>query len=120
MLSNLRSESADHRSPSQTVNRFIRVGLPPGKCLHVLRKISSTRGVLPSSCEVSGTLTPLAGSPVAYGGFCDVQRGSLSTRRTDDVCIKKLRMHNESNPEKIKKVSRLYHFLLEPLFADKF
>ena len=61
-------------------------------------------------------LTPLAGSPVAYGGFSDAQRGTLDTSHTVDVCIKKFRV---SNPGKIKKALRSHEFLPKPLFTDK-
>ena len=64
-------------------------------------------------------LTPLAGNPVAYRGFSDTHRGSLSIRRTDDVCIKKLRIYDDNNRERIKKVSRSHDFLPKPPFSDK-
>lgn len=93
------------------MNRLIRTGGSPRKCLHILRKISSAQGVLPSTYEISGTLSPFPGSPVAHGGFGEVQQGSLSTTRREDVCIKKLRLYSSGDQEKFIEVSHSHSFL---------
>ncbi|KAF9789156.1 kinase-like domain-containing protein, partial [Thelephora terrestris] len=59
------------------------------KCLHVLKKICSSKRILPSAYEVSGKLSCDTAHPVAYGGFCDAYRGTLDL---ETVCIKRLRI----------------------------
>ena len=72
---------------SQTYDRLVHAGGPSKTCLHVLRKICGTRKVLPSACEVLGTLSPLIGGHDTQEEFRDAQRGFLSYNA--DVCVKK-------------------------------
>ena len=73
------------------------------KCLHVLQKICGSRMVLPSTYEASGKLSFSTMGVVAYGGFCDVYKGSLGEA---GVCIKRLRTFATVDQTMIKQVSR--------------
>ena len=87
------------------------MGSPSRKCLHVLQKICRSRRVLPSTYEVSGKLSFSTMGVVAYGGFCDVYKGSLGGA---DVCVKRLRVSNTGDQANIKKVSRSENRRLDP------
>ena len=59
-------------------------GSPFRKSLQVLRKVCSSRMILPSTYKVSDELSFTTTQPVEFGGFCDVYKGSLAGA---DVCI---------------------------------
>ena len=59
------------------------------QCLHKLQTICGQRTTLPSSYKVSGGLSRVGDSAVAYGGFADVWQG---THKGQIVCIKMLRI----------------------------
>ena len=84
---------------SQVLIRLDRSGNSSRKCLHVLRKICSSRNILPTACELSRDVSPTHQLPDAVGGFCDVYEGTLSVK----VCIKRLRV-SASDREKVKEV----------------
>ena len=62
-------------------------GSPFRKCLRLLQKICGSRAVLPSTYKVSDELLATTTLPAAFGGFCDVYKGTLSG---ENVCIKRL------------------------------
>lgn len=66
--------------------------------------------ILPPMYEVTGTLSFNNKEAVAYSGFCDIYKGSLSIT---DVCIKRLRISTMSNRTKVKQVSRLHNLQLD-------
>ena len=87
--------------PSQILDNLDPTGEPFRKCLHVLQKICSSRMTLPAMYEVSGTLLFSTTEVKAYGGFCDVYKGTLDT---SDVCIKRLRISATGDRKKVKQV----------------
>ncbi|KAF9647907.1 kinase-like protein, partial [Thelephora ganbajun] len=64
-----------------------------------LQKICSSRMILPSMYEVSGELSFDTMQIVAYGGFCDVYKGSLGG---EGVCIKWLRITTTGDQAMVK------------------
>ena len=82
-------------------------GPPFRKCLRLLQKICSSRTVLPSAYEVSDKLSVTATSPVAFGGFCDVYKGTLSG---ENVGIKRLRISTTGDQAAVKQVAHLCIF----------
>ena len=86
----------------QILNDLDGMGLPTRKCLYVLRKICSSRMILPSVYEVSGKLLFTTGQPLAFGGFCDVYKGTLGGA---DVCIKRLRISTMGGRVAVKQVT---------------
>jgi len=109
-LNTVRSISTPIRSHSSSPQIFD--GLDPmdssyRKCLHVLQKICSSRMILPAMYEVSGTLSISTTQVVAYGGFCDVYRGSLGA---SDVCIKRLRVSATCDRAMVKQVTHPHSF----------
>ena len=83
----------------------------------MLRKICSARKVLPDNYDVARTLEVFEGNPFAYGGLSDGHRGDLNLHV--DVFVKKLRVHAESDLERIKEVSHLHTPSLELLLTDE-
>ena len=77
------------------------------KGLHTLRKICSSRTILPPTYELSEKLSFQTTQIVAFGGFCDVYKGSLAGA---DVCVKRLRISTTGGQEAVKKVPHLYIF----------
>lgn len=71
------------------------------KCFYVLQKICSSRTILPATYEVSGELSFSTTQVMAFGGFCDVYKGSLGVF---DVCIKRLRISTTGDRIKVKQV----------------
>jgi len=67
--------------------------------------------VLPPTYEVSGELSLSTMEVVAYGGFCDVYRGTLGGA---SVCIKRLRISITGDQEMIRKVLHFEHRRLDP------
>ena len=59
------------------------------RCLRKLRAICGSHTTLPSSHIISGDLTRIGESAIAYGGFADVWQGDQGGKR---VCIKALRI----------------------------
>lgn len=55
---------------------------------------------LPTSCQMSGTLSFTSEVPVAFGGFGDVYRGTLNSGT--DICIKQIRISTIDDKEKLK------------------
>ena len=86
----------------QILNDLDRMGLPTRKCLHILRKICGLRMILPSVYEVSSELSPTTAQPVAFGGFCDVYKGTLGGA---DVCIKRLRISTMGDQVAVRQVT---------------
>jgi len=84
----------------QILIRLDRTGGSSRKCLQVLRKICGFRKVLPTTYELSRDVLPLRQSPDAFGGFSDAYEGTLSVR----VCIKRLKVSETGDLEKVKKV----------------
>ena len=82
-------------------------GSPFRKCLRLLRKICSALTVLPSTYELSDELSVTTNLPVAFGGFCDVHKGTLSG---ENVCIKRLRISATGDRVVIRRVTRVYIF----------
>ena len=78
--------------------------MPSRKCLHVLRKICGARQVLPTSYDVSGTLSVSSKTSIAHGGFGDAYKGTLST----EVCIKKVRVYSSGDQDAIKEVPHVW------------
>jgi len=74
---------------------------PFRKCLYELQKTCSSRTILPATYEVSGALTLSTTEVAAYGGFCDVYKGSLDG---SDVCIKRLRISATGDRALVKQV----------------
>ena len=86
----------------QILNDLDGMGLQTRKCLYVLRKICSSRMILPSVYEVSGELSLATGQPLAYGGFCDAYKGFLGGA---DVCIKRLRISTMGGQVAVRQVT---------------
>ncbi|KAF9643873.1 kinase-like protein [Thelephora ganbajun] len=61
------------------------------KCLRELRKICTTRAILPTSYTLSTDLLDIGTDPLASGGFGDV------------VCAKRLRVYTQDGPQKTTK-----------------
>jgi hypothetical protein len=59
------------------------------QCLRKLRSICGYHTTLPSSHLLFGDLARVGDDPIAWGGFADVYKGTLSDR---NVCIKVLRI----------------------------
>lgn len=93
---------------SQVLVRLDRTGGTSRKCLHVLRKICGSRKVLPANYELSKELLPPNQLPNTFGGFCDAYEGTLSVK----VCIKRLRVSDTCDLERIKEVSHSLNSLL--------
>jgi len=91
----------------QILNDLDGMGLPTRKCLHVLRKVCSSGMILPSTYEVSGELSFTTVQPLAFGGFCDVYKGTLGGA---DVCIKRLRISTRGDQMAVRQVTRNYIF----------
>jgi len=87
--------------PPQIHDGLDSTGSPFKKCFRVLQKICSSRMILPTTYEVSGVLSFSATEVMAYGGFCDVYKGSLGV---SDVCIKRLRISLTGDRTKVKQV----------------
>ena len=88
-------------------------GSPFRKCLHLLQKICGSRAVLPSTYEVSGELLVTTTLPIAYGGFYDVYKGTLSG---ENVCIKRLRISAAGDLAAVKRVAhfRIFDSIVKP------
>jgi len=67
--------------------------------------------VLPSTYEVSGEISLSAMEVVAFGGFCDVYKGSLGGA---DVCVKLLRTSPAGSRAMVKEVSHSENRRLDP------
>lgn len=93
---------------SQILVRLDRTGGQSRKCLHVLRRICGARKVLPATYELSRGLSPSSQLPTAFGGFCEAYEGTLSEK----VCIKRLRISEDCDLEKIKEVSHSFQLPL--------
>ena len=91
-----------HLSPPQILDGLDGTGSSFRKCLLLLRKICSSRTVLPASHKVSSALSFNAMEVVARGGFCDVYKETLLI---GDVCIKRLRISTTGDQAKVKQVS---------------
>ena len=63
--------------------------------------------VLPRNCEVSDELSVPTTKPVAFGGFCDAYKGTLSG---ENVCVKRLRISSESGQAAVKRVTYFHIF----------
>lgn len=70
------------------------------QCLRKLRAICGTHATLPSSHIISGALTRIGVSAIAYGGFADVWHGEYAGRK---VCIKALRV-SQNDTKGLRKV----------------
>ena len=82
-------------------------GSPFRECLRLLQKICSFRTVLPAAYEVSEKLSVAATPPVAFGGFCDVYKGTLSG---ESVGIKRLRISTTGDQVAVKRVAHFHIF----------
>lgn len=71
------------------------------QCLHVLRKLCSRTGFLPTSCVLTEGLTRTSTESIMSGGFADIWRGKLKGKH---VALKVLRIHGSRNLQKVKKV----------------
>jgi hypothetical protein len=94
--------TTSHSSTPQILDDLDSMSSPSRKCLHVLRKICSSRMILPSAYEVSGELSFTTTEPVAFGGFCDVYKGTLGGA---DVCIKRLRITTTGDRAAVRRVT---------------
>jgi hypothetical protein len=82
----------------------------------VLRKICSSRKVLPSSYELSRHLLPPSEPPKAHGGFCDAYEGAINVK----VCIKRLRVVAPGSQAKAKEVWDSHNFPLDNQRPNKY
>ena len=96
------TSAGSHLSPPQTLDGLDGMGSSFRRCLLLLRKICSSRTVLPATYEVSSALSFNAMEVVARGGFCDVYKETLLI---GDVCIKRLRISTTGDQAKVKQVS---------------
>jgi hypothetical protein len=55
------------------------------------------------------SVLPVRGQPDAFGGFCDAYEGTLDAK----VCIKRLRISDTGDLERVKEVSRSRNLLLD-------
>ncbi|KAF9646896.1 kinase-like protein [Thelephora ganbajun] len=85
---------------NDVLGQLDRVGQSFRKCFQVLQKICGLRAALPTSCQVSGAPSYTTETPVAFGGFCDVYRGTLGTGA--DICIKKIRICARDDIDEVK------------------
>ena len=85
-----------------------------GKCLRLLQKICSSWTVLPPTYEVSDELSVPATLPFAFGGFCDIFKGTLAG---ESVCVKRLRISTMGDQAAVKQVTRFHIFglIVKPL-----
>ena len=94
--------TTSHSSTPQILGVLDSRSSPFRKCLRVLQKVCSSRMILPSTYEVSGELSLTSTQPVAFGGFCDVHKGSLGGA---DVCIKRLRISTTGDRAAVRRVT---------------
>ncbi|KAF9789479.1 kinase-like domain-containing protein [Thelephora terrestris] len=71
------------------------------KRLQVLRKICSSRKILPTNYDLSKDLLVPSGPPKPEGGFCDAFEGSIGGVK---VCVKRLKRTVECDHEKLKEL----------------
>ena len=79
------------------------------RCLRLLRKICSSWMVLPPTYVLSGKLSVPATQPVAFGGFSDIFKGTLSG---ESVCVKRLRISTTGDLVAVKQVTAFHAFQL--------
>ena len=91
----------------QILDGLDRTGSPFKKCLRLLRKTCSALTVLPSTYELSGELSVTTTLPVAFGGFCDVYKGTLPG---GNVCIKRFRISTPDDQVAVRQVAHLHIF----------
>ena len=81
-------QAPDHLDPTSNASR---------KCLRELRRICSTRAILPSSYMLSSDLINVNSEPFASGGYGDIYHGTLDG---SSVCIKRVRVYTKDPPTK--------------------
>ena len=97
----------------QTLHNLDNRGSPFRKCLRLLQKICGSRAILPSTYEITDELLVTTTLPSAYGGFCDVYKGTLSG---ENVCIKRLRVSAAGDRAAVKRVAhfRIFDLIFKP------
>ena len=89
-------------SSLQILDGLDRMSSPFRDGLRVLRRVCSSRAILPTTYGMPGKFSLSAAVPVASGGFSDVYKESFGGA---DVCIKQLRRYAKDDPVKIQRVS---------------
>ena len=77
--------------------------------LKQFRQLCGRKGLLPTSHIIPGEFVRTTEYPVAYGGFSDVWEGIYNQKR---VAIKALRVYQEHDLRKVKKVPHLTFLIL--------
>ena len=95
-------QTTSRSSLSQILDNLNPLDPPSRKCPQVLQKLCSSRAIPPLGYEVSGELSITTTQPVAFGGFCDVYKGTLGGA---DVCIKRLRISTMGGRVAVKQVT---------------
>ena len=91
----------------QILDSLDRTDLLFRRCLRVFQKICGVWGILPPTYEVFDELSVTTTLPVAFGGFCDVYKGTLSGK---NVGIKRLRISATGDRVAVRQVARLCIF----------
>ena len=86
---------------AQALNVLEPSGVASWKCLRELRSLCGKMRILPTSYTLSSHLLDIHPQPFAAGGFGDVYHGTLDG---SSVCVKRVRVYIQDNPEKVLKV----------------
>ena len=87
--------------PAQTLDVLKPSSVASRKCLRELRSLCGKMGIVPTSYTLSSHLLDIHPQPFAAGGFGDVYHGTLDGSA---VCIKRVRVYIQDDPEKVLKV----------------
>ena len=87
--------------PAQTLDILEPSSVASRKCLRELRSLCGKMRIVPTSYTLSSHLLDIHPQPFAAGGFGDVYHGTLDG---SSVCVKRVRVYIQDNPEKVLKV----------------